>query len=39
MLVPIVGLMAMASTVSDVPTEKGAEYCVAPAVGVVPSVL
>jgi hypothetical protein len=39
MLVPTVGLMAMASTVSDVPTGIGAEYCVDPAVGVVPSVL
>jgi hypothetical protein len=39
MLVPIVGLIAIAPIVSDVPTAMGAEYCVDPAVGAVPLVV
>jgi hypothetical protein len=37
--VPIVGLIATASRVPDVPIEIGAEYVVDPAEGVVPFVV
>jgi len=39
MLVPVVGLIAIALIVSDVPTEMGAEYCVDPADGALPFVV
>ena len=39
MLVPIVGLIAIASIVSDAPTEIGAEYGVDPAEGALPFVV
>jgi len=39
MLVPSVGLIAIASIVSDALTEMGAEYCVDPAEGVLPLVV
>jgi hypothetical protein len=39
MLVPMVGLIAIASIVSDAMTETGDEYGVDPAVGLVPSVV